>query len=422
MDTLINNSDSQTLSTLSLSTTKDGPSLEEELYFHDPYPHPNFKRSWTANYTVSDLSALCILRQSRLLSLPAEIRQEILAYVLPSDSVIQYKCPYGLLRHDWILPRAFPLNRKHFPSKSKPILSIPEASTSNSKGLPSNSKGYHTHRSCGCGPAWSCSRPFVHRNMSIMRTCRFLYEDCVQVLYGKRIFEIEIGGRNGKGWLGGYGVALWTGNLDLLFTRGGDGRCPHKGEAVRRFYGMKWDIMRGIRIIIEVNQKRWRGVVRALTWLCRTLASLGGDDGLKRVEVWLYFQDNFVRRSFIWTSDDRQNPWCNIDNGLTRLLIPLKPLAGKVREWGVGEMLDWLAWKPGNVTSEVTWVVRKTMKEPSTRLGTRCSKVAEQSIIAENGMPFTFWHVREYLWWLLTEQFQRMEARRHENIRPNDVV
>ena len=254
MDALISDSDLQTLSTLSLSTTKDGPSLEERLYFHDPYPNPNFKRSRAANYTVSDLSASCIFRQSHLLSLPAEIRQEILAYVLPSDSVIQYKCPHGLLRHDWIPPRAFPSNSKHFPSKSNPILSIPEALTSNSKGFPSNSKGYHTHRSCGCDPKPLCRGPPVHRNMSIMRTCRLLYEDCVQVLYRERIFEIEIGGRNGRGWLGGDGVALWTLNLDLLFTRGGDGKRPHKGETVRRFCGMKWNVMRGIRIIIEANR------------------------------------------------------------------------------------------------------------------------------------------------------------------------
>ena len=151
--------------------------------------------------------------------------------------------------------------------------------------------------------------------------------------------------------------------------------------------------------------------MRALTWLCRTLASLSGEDGLRRVEVWLYFQDDWEHQHVTWSGDDRQHSWWSILNDLTRLLAPIKILEGKVRRWGVGEMLEYRVWEPGNVRPGATWVARKTMRGPSAISKTRCSKVAERKLHVRDGTPFTFEKVQEYLWWLLTEDsepFQRI--------------
>ena len=90
---------------------------------------------------------------SRLLDIPYDIREKIFKYLLPSDPIVKYQCPYGIIgsAHD----------------------------------------GNHFRKLCGQGPGWRCLRERKHRPLDILRVCRIVYDECFRLLWD-RTFELEV--------------------------------------------------------------------------------------------------------------------------------------------------------------------------------------------------------------------------------------
>ena len=89
----------------------------------------------------------------RLLDLPYDIREQILMYLLPSESLIDYQCPYGII---------------------------------GSQFRPS-----HERLLCGQGPGWSCLRERKHRPLDFLRVCRHIYVEASRLLWD-RTFVLEL--------------------------------------------------------------------------------------------------------------------------------------------------------------------------------------------------------------------------------------
>ena len=196
------------------------------------------------------------------------------------------------------------------------------------------------------------------------------------------------------------GVALWVGNLDLVFTEAADGQWPKGGETVRRIERMNWHIMRGIRLVIEVNWSEGIAIKRALSWFCTKLASITRDVGLKRVEVWLHFR----RGHESWEPFEKPED-------LTKFLSPIQALEGTVQRWGVGEMLNPEEWSTEFGKARWGWKIRIKKKQNyryrPRLLENQDVEVAGPKRDAESGKPFIVENVQEELWRLLREEEER---------------
>ena len=163
-----------------------------------------------------------------ILTLPIDVRDQILGYLLPTDEIINFQCPYG------------------YP------------------GL--NHIASHGNPQCGQGPGWSCLRERKERRLDIMRTSSILYEDSTRLLYN-RVFQLEIGDS------GLFFVNLNSMNADSF------GRYP--------FGKMK---CLSIKIEASLQSDALRKTVVSLQWVCKTLARANRIRDLRIVlcfkEIW----------------------------------------------------------------------------------------------------------------------------------------
>ena len=85
------------------------------------------------------------------LDLPVELRDDILAYLLPAEQLIKYQCPFGL----------------------------------------EDGADLHTSPYCGFGPGWSCLREASRNLLSIMGTNQQLQAECFDLLY-RRDYQLDL--------------------------------------------------------------------------------------------------------------------------------------------------------------------------------------------------------------------------------------
>lgn len=239
-----------------------------------------------------------------------------MAEILPAKEVISYKCPLGALRID---------------KKSVHMIS--------------DSRGIHRHRGCGSGPGWSCMHYHVGRRLDIMRVCKLLYEDCLEVLYALGTFELEIHSTpwacNAGVWAASLG-ASWSMSLkDPNWYSSPQTYCKaptkYKNDNDREaFARLPWGRMKCVRFLIDGNillhctsekplarNSPINTLSGALEWVCGVLAVVEG--GVRRIELLFCLDESLLRGR---SGMNQQY--------LRLILAPIACLQGTIGTWGVG--------------------------------------------------------------------------------------